>query len=492
MNTSYLSNSYRPLDILLEFAATPKNGMFQITGEGVTWCLDFLHGRLRYCNHSLQTFETIEIHLQALGYEMAIAPSQRIIRQQRYLPDRGLSVDHLAWTHRLVQQLSMQGILSWNQANILISQLSKDSLEPLIWLQTGQITPLDDTASIYDTYDPRWQGNSFSTLMEMLLQRLHVWRGLAPHIQSPHQCPWFTDISRIYESVPNGIIPIAKLLALKQVMNGVSLRQLSQRLNQDELKLAQLLSPYVQQGIVQFTAPAPPLDRLPTVPSASSVSPTLNRSPQLDAGPSAPKQNEAVSFPGSSSQSSVSNRVSPGRSSTHRREGVTTPGSTASGSTASDLSTRGGGGLAEPSSQMSAEQSNADNVKPYKIVCIDDSPTMLETLKYYLDNDCFEVTTLENPMQSASTVFSSRPDLILMDVAMPGIKGDRLCKILRRSSAFKTTPIIMVTGLTKEIGKAEAIAMGANDYLAKPFSQETLLKLMDRYLNFSQPVASAN
>ena len=73
---------------------------------------------------------------------------------------------------------------------------------------------------------------------------------------------------------------------------------------------------------------------------------------------------------------------------------------------------------------------------------------------------------------------------------MPGIKGDRLCKLLRQSSAFKSTPIIMVTGLTGEVGKSEAIAMGATDYLAKPFSQEALLKLMDQYLNFSQHVAT--
>ncbi|MEM9217962.1 MAG: response regulator [Cyanobacteria bacterium P01_F01_bin.150] len=466
-----LDRGHKPTDALLALMHTPQDGIVQITGEGVTWCLEFLAGRLRYCNHSLQTFSAVELHLQALGYEQAIKPSRQIFYQQdRDRHASGQMMERLSWLHRLIQQLAIQGTLSWTQANILIAQLTKDSLESILWLTHGVITPLPDAVQIYNTYDTKWQGNHFNVLMNLLLKRLQIWQTLCPHIGSPHQCPYFVDVQRIYEDIPGGMIPTSMLLALKHVMGGVSLRQLSQVLRQDELKLAQLLYPYVKQGVVCIDPPEPPLDRLPLVRlvERSDNSPHAN-------------QSALASFPQSSQPSNPSNISTaqayyPSISSTAFKPRATYADSQKIGAT----NALGADSLSTARSQ---KQIPKQAKKQYKIVCIDDSPTMLETLKCYLDDDCFEVTTLDNPMKSASTMFSSRPDLVLMDVAMPGIKGDRLCKILRQSSAFKTTPIIMVTGLTGEVDKADAIAMGANDYLAKPFSQETLLELVNQYLH---------
>lgn len=110
---------------------------------------------------------------------------------------------------------------------------------------------------------------------------------------------------------------------------------------------------------------------------------------------------------------------------------------------------------------------------------------MLEMLEHYLEDECFDVTTVANPMQSIPALFAAHPDLVLMDVSMPGINGNRLCQILKRSSAFKTTPIIMVSGNTGVLDKTKAKAMGATDYLPKPFSKETLLDLISHYLGLS-------
>jgi two-component system, chemotaxis family, response regulator PixG len=119
---------------------------------------------------------------------------------------------------------------------------------------------------------------------------------------------------------------------------------------------------------------------------------------------------------------------------------------------------------------------------PKKIVCIDDSPAMLETIQRYLGSEPFEVATVENPMDSLSTLFEMKPDLILMDVSMPGINGNRLCTILRRSEIFKEIPIIMVSGNTGALDKIQAQSAGATDYLTKPFSREALLDIVNRYL----------
>jgi twitching motility two-component system response regulator PilG len=126
--------------------------------------------------------------------------------------------------------------------------------------------------------------------------------------------------------------------------------------------------------------------------------------------------------------------------------------------------------------------SHAPNQPQYKIVCIDDSPTVLETIQRYLGTEQFAIATVEDPMASLSALFDMKPDLILMDVSMPGIDGNRLCQILKRSSIFTHVPIIMVSGNTGILDKEKAKAAGATDYLTKPFSKEELLAIIQQYL----------
>ncbi|MBE9065277.1 response regulator [Leptolyngbya cf. ectocarpi LEGE 11479] len=126
--------------------------------------------------------------------------------------------------------------------------------------------------------------------------------------------------------------------------------------------------------------------------------------------------------------------------------------------------------------------------KTSKIVCIDDSPAMLDTLRKYLEADGFDVATVENPMESMSTLFAMKPDMILMDVSMPGINGRRLCEILRRSSAFKDLPIIIVSSNTNVLDKVKAESSGATDYLQKPFSKVDLLAMIKAHLKVAASV----
>lgn len=130
--------------------------------------------------------------------------------------------------------------------------------------------------------------------------------------------------------------------------------------------------------------------------------------------------------------------------------------------------------------------SSLTSVKPaprhYKIACIDDSPTMLDMIKAYLGTERFEIVTIENPMKALSYLFESKPDLILMDISMPGINGNRLCQILKSSSVFQHVPIILVSGNTKILTQETIQAVGATDFLAKPFSQESLRVIIEMYL----------
>jgi two-component system, chemotaxis family, response regulator PixG len=118
----------------------------------------------------------------------------------------------------------------------------------------------------------------------------------------------------------------------------------------------------------------------------------------------------------------------------------------------------------------------------YTIACVDDSPTILEAIKSFLDDSSFSVTMINDPVKALMQIVRTKPDLILLDVGMPNLDGYELCSLLRRHPSFKNTPIIMVTGLTGFIDRAKAKLVGSSGYLTKPFTQSELLKTVFKHL----------
>lgn len=130
------------------------------------------------------------------------------------------------------------------------------------------------------------------------------------------------------------------------------------------------------------------------------------------------------------------------------------------------------------------ENKNLENNqrKTWKIICIDDSTTILKEMQLILDKYRFEVTAVNDPVQAIGIIFRVKPDLILLDITMPKISGYQLCGLLRSSEDCTQTPIIMVTGNTGFIDKARAKLSGATDYLTKPFDQKKLIEIIEKYL----------
>ena len=119
----------------------------------------------------------------------------------------------------------------------------------------------------------------------------------------------------------------------------------------------------------------------------------------------------------------------------------------------------------------------------YSIVCIDDSPTVLQAIHSFLDDTSFTVVMINDPVKALMQVVRSKPDLILLDVGMPNLDGYELCRLLRRHPTFKSTPIIMVTGHTGFLDRAKAKLVGSSGYLTKPFTQSDLLKIVFQHLH---------
>lgn len=119
----------------------------------------------------------------------------------------------------------------------------------------------------------------------------------------------------------------------------------------------------------------------------------------------------------------------------------------------------------------------------YTIACIDDSVTVLNSIKHFLDKNTFSVVTISDPVKALMLILRSKPDLILLDVEMPNLDGYELCSLLRKHSSFKDLPIIMVTGRTGFIDRAKAKIVRSSGYLTKPFTQSDLLKAIFKHIS---------
>jgi len=117
----------------------------------------------------------------------------------------------------------------------------------------------------------------------------------------------------------------------------------------------------------------------------------------------------------------------------------------------------------------------------YYIIAVDDEELNLIILEELLA-DKYKLNCLKNGLDCLSSVNEKQPDLILMDVNMPGMGGLELCSILKKHSGTSNIPIIMLSALASTIEIEEGLKVGADAYIAKPFEEKQLLNTINTYL----------
>lgn len=111
-------------------------------------------------------------------------------------------------------------------------------------------------------------------------------------------------------------------------------------------------------------------------------------------------------------------------------------------------------------------------MKPYKIVIIEDEELIREELKTLLTNAGYTVDCVINFWETADYIKSASPDLILLDVNLPGQDGYRICCSIR---TFSTTPILFITGRNTAMDELQALTLGGDDFITKPYNIPILL-----------------
>lgn len=412
----------KSVELLEQLSTSQANGYLQIIHERVTWFIYFNRGKIIYATHSLDPFERLERHLRRLSHSFPNLTSEVRTQVRLNFENEGDISAYPSPDYQAICWLVERAKIPSEEASSLVKKIIHEVLHTYFLLPDFSHQFITNTSHI-----PIFCPIATPVLLEECRQQLQAWQNLSPTINSPYQRPYFfsqTQAQKVSAEVQQ---------KLSKILKGFNFCQLATLLNQDELKIAQNLHHLIINGSVILREPQSPFDLLPKI--NTKTLPVFSN----------PKKTN----PGSKFPNSVR---------------TTNPGN-------------------QPVQSTGLTEINLVSLqKNYKIACVDDSPTILNEINRFLDNENLQVFPINNSAKALMTIVRINPDIILLDVGMPTIDGYQLCSLLRKHNLFKTTPIVMVTGNTGLIDRAKAKVAGATDYMTKPFTQEQLLKMVFRYL----------
>ena len=117
-----------------------------------------------------------------------------------------------------------------------------------------------------------------------------------------------------------------------------------------------------------------------------------------------------------------------------------------------------------------------------KILVVDDEPSIRELAQLILENEGYNVITAASGVETIQKATVEMPDLVLLDVVMPGVSGLDTCRMLKGEARTRSIPVIMFTVLGRENDRKQAEEAGCDGYFVKPFSPDSLLEEVKKHL----------
>lgn len=464
----------RPLSFLQHLARSHDSTCVQVLSNSIVWLIFLENGKITYLTHSVEPFDRLERHLRRLSSQIPHLDNQ-IRTQMRMMFET--EAEPIPTTPLLVAEfpplsqhppeyqaicwLVSERHLNPTQAAILIQELVKEVLESLLLITEGKyrlVSPSEKLPIIcrIDT----------EKIIDICQKKNQAWQSFTPYITSPYQRPYL----RVPELTNQTNSPqIQQNLAVW--MKGFSLRHLAVIMNQEEMQMVRNLIPYILNGEIILHEPDPPFDLLPKIPQPQTRSTPGETVPTPTAKASVTENNPSPSL------------ISPAvRYPERKTPGLPLLNETATNPLPSVTSSQISQTPSQSVQSNSAPPTSSSSKKIYKIVSVDDSPTVLREISRFLEQENFAVVAINDPVKAVMSIIRNKPDLILLDLNMDGIDGYELCRIIRNNSMFKKIPIIMVTGNKGLIDKVKARLVGASGYLTKPFTRAELLKIVFMHL----------
>ena len=120
---------------------------------------------------------------------------------------------------------------------------------------------------------------------------------------------------------------------------------------------------------------------------------------------------------------------------------------------------------------------------PKEILIVDDEPSIVVPIQFLMEQQGYSVIVAENGHDALDLIYKYNPDLVLLDIMLPGIDGYEVCEIVRLNPKLRGIKIIFLTAKGREVEIAKGLALGADAYITKPFSNAELVAKVKTVLN---------
>jgi DNA-binding response OmpR family regulator len=119
---------------------------------------------------------------------------------------------------------------------------------------------------------------------------------------------------------------------------------------------------------------------------------------------------------------------------------------------------------------------------PPKVLIVDDEPGILMALTFLVSRAGYEVHTATSGEGALESILQHNPDLILLDIMLPGIDGFEVCEIVRLDPRWRHVKIVFLTACGREEDRARGLVLGADEYITKPYANQEVMAAVQRLL----------
>jgi CheY-like chemotaxis protein len=117
-----------------------------------------------------------------------------------------------------------------------------------------------------------------------------------------------------------------------------------------------------------------------------------------------------------------------------------------------------------------------------QVLIVDDEPNIIIPLQYLMEQIGYSVVVAQNGEEALESISKYKPDLVLLDIMLPGIDGYKVCEIIRLKPEWSKTKIIFLSAKNGDLDIAKGMVLGADAYITKPFSNQQVIECVKKWL----------
>jgi len=118
----------------------------------------------------------------------------------------------------------------------------------------------------------------------------------------------------------------------------------------------------------------------------------------------------------------------------------------------------------------------------HKILIVDDEPNIVIPLQFLMEQNGYLTLVAQSGEEALEMISKEKPDLILLDIMLPGVDGFEVCEIIRLKPEWRNTRIIFLTAKGRDVDIAKGMVLGADEYITKPFSNQQIIDAVTKLL----------